>query len=101
MSRVQVPSLTLSLQPVTSTKSPAEAVSGGRPRHQFRGEHHMARLHPAGDGRTPVGDLGQQKIDHGAPHLLDGLAHTGERRVQMADRKSTRLNSSHVKISYA
>src|SRR5207249_9660140 len=42
---------------------------------------------------------------HGALHLLERLARDrdalGERRLFSLDRKSTRLNSSHVSISYA
>src|SRR5438874_7160549 len=32
---------------------------------------------------------------------VDDIDHLGNRRVRAVDRKSTRLNSSHVEISYA
>src|SRR5690606_40368104 len=38
-------------------------------------------------------------IVDGRPHLIGGIV--GPQRAGGADRKSTRLNSSHVKISYA
>src|SRR5215471_18286955 len=47
-------------------------------------------LHPAEDGLAGDADLDPR--GHGQRHLL---------RAQLQDRKSTRLNSSHVEISYA
>src|SRR5690606_40103023 len=49
---------------------------------------------------SALDDLGVERIDHGVrcledPELVDRL------RREQIDRKSTRLNSSHVKISYA
>src|SRR5690606_39772286 len=38
---------------------------------------------------------------HGDPHGPGGRWHRGQLDHAAADRKSTRLNSSHVKISYA
>src|SRR5690606_39308236 len=35
------------------------------------------------------------------PHLADAVEGGGDRRVRSPDRKSTRLNSSHVKTPYA
>src|SRR5207253_8573408 len=47
------------------------------------------------DARAPEGVLGE-------PHALDaGHARHGAQAVADGDRKSTRLNSSHVAISYA
>src|SRR5690606_41170307 len=43
------------------------------------------------------GKTGSQTVAH--HRQIDGALHTSE--VVVADRKSTRLNSSHVKISYA
>src|SRR5690606_40013600 len=62
--------------------------------------------------RADRGERGQQRelIGEVAPARLHGVAQRGVERIQAAeqrpaqqhrDRKSTRLNSSHVKISYA
>src|SRR5690606_41174911 len=47
-----------------------------------------------------LGTAGQRddRLGGGSPRLSDGIDHA---LVVTADRKSTRLNSSHVKISYA
>src|SRR3989442_9116862 len=55
----------------------------------------------ASQGRPPGGDDSRRRL---APDLVElatrrGLAHDGA--VRTPDRKSTRLNSSHVRISYA
>src|SRR5690606_40823168 len=51
----------------------------------------------------PVGThIGGETIRHGPPPHDDGYARpSASRSPRCADRKSTRLNSSHVKISYA
>src|SRR5436309_6192429 len=57
-----------------------------------------ARAH-AGSGLDFIMFWGNKKSDHPIPHklrLLFVLVHDAD-----LDRKSTRLNSSHVKISYA
>src|SRR5690606_40033708 len=72
------------------------------------GQHQPATM-PERPGRTPGA---QQVVDvrdvdhHAAQHdeFLQGIAQFPEMRAQplaIEDRKSTRLNSSHVKISYA
>src|SRR5436309_8837018 len=45
-------------------------------------------------------ELGDEVFDRWAQHLRSVAVHCGHPR-HSADRKSTRLNSSHVKISYA
>src|SRR3989442_9869745 len=59
-----------------------DAQPGGGGRGAAAGEHDPARLDRADDDR-----------DEERQHE--------ERQQQLADRKSTRLNSSHVRISYA
>src|SRR3712207_8078568 len=66
-----------------------------------------------GGGRVPVGAAallrGHAHLDAAAPRLgeavdgqaVDDAAPDREARVPGADRKSTRLNSSHANISYA
>src|SRR5690606_41380493 len=49
--------------------------------------------------RHPVLQLVAAATAAGGPGR--GQGHAGERRIAAQDRKSTRLNSSHVKISYA
>src|SRR3712207_7786651 len=51
---------------------------------------------------VPVADLGECGVDdlHGAGGLVD-VTQERDAEVQLADRKSTRLNSSHANISYA
>src|SRR2546427_2639030 len=53
----------------------------------------LAGQHPALAGRHVRGDLGAEEHAH--------LAHVLALGVVEADRKSTRLNSSHSQISYA
>src|SRR5690349_24091213 len=56
-------------------------------------------------GDDGPGRLAAERVLHAGPgavlrgHLLS--ARTGPRQAELADRKSTRLNSSHVEISYA
>src|SRR5690606_42074080 len=74
----------------TLFRSPAAAAGAVVPRHG-----------PAGDGAAPV-RLGRRRrgarLDRAGPAgAVPGLPALVRRR----DRKSTRLNSSHVKISYA
>src|SRR5690606_7910848 len=106
---------------------PARAFEFGHARHRLL--EHAARLAcllaAAGDGLAKLGEFGIDALDAVAggvePALLalqptGKLRHAAMRVVQLplrvlarlfgrkqalADRKSTRLNSSHVKISYA
>src|SRR5690606_41438376 len=57
--------------------------------------------HEVGNGRAPLADpLERSCLCGGPPHRFqDPRARVLERNVEV-DRKSTRLNSSHVKISY-
>src|SRR5690606_39725116 len=73
-----------------------EDVGGGA--HGFLGVDRAVGL-DVQDQLVQVGAL----LDAGRFDLVGHAAHRRERRVQhqAADRKSTRLNSSHVKISYA
>src|SRR5690606_40800631 len=64
-----------------------------------------ARPAPVGqrnrNGRSPAAQ-GLRATDHARPDRLPDAHHGGDGRSPPAgDRKSTRLNSSHVKISYA
>src|SRR5690606_41978598 len=61
-------------------------------RHAGRQQHHEEH------GVEAVGQRVAELLQHGGRHLLPGG--TGLDMVS-PDRKSTRLNSSHVKISYA
>src|SRR5437870_7576894 len=61
--------------------------------------HHLRDLF-AGQGRLGLAGLGLARAEP-APHDLTGEAHLIEPARIVADRKSTRLNSSHVAISYA
>src|SRR5690606_40295979 len=61
---------------------------------------HGRRAHPS---QVPIGDLGhllRGDLGDAGQRLVDGERPTVVQLV-LADRKSTRLNSSHVKISYA
>src|SRR3712207_7299270 len=62
------------------------------------------RLHVGGEALIleRMGDVGERPVEVAREQIEDGL-HTGRvaRDVQLADRKSTRLNSSHANISYA
>src|SRR5690606_41820619 len=68
--------------------------------------HLRGRRHPAGaargvarrDARAPDGDAVAQ---HGRDGDRGDAPREPDRRRRAPDRKSTRLNSSHVKISYA
>src|SRR5699024_7384237 len=70
---------------VTVARWPLEGGGEGRP------------LPGGQQGRTDTGGIGQvrQRMRRGRPQ------HTGQLRGAQRDRKSTRLNSSHVSISYA
>src|SRR5690606_42018502 len=48
-----------------------------------------------------ISDLADQLVAPSAHRILDDLIRRRENRLRGIDRKSTRLNSSHVKISYA
>src|SRR5688572_31518370 len=70
----------------------------------FRSEH-QARARPG----APAVVCGDEVLDHATlhrranrlAHRLRALGVRAETRVGLADRKSTRLNSSHSQISYA
>src|SRR5207253_9217104 len=56
------------------------------------------------DGLAAVAELTdglEEVVEEGPVHARGGLVEEDERRVPHQDRKSTRLNSSHVAISYA
>src|SRR5690606_28096994 len=63
-----------------------------------RGDRGKGRGLAAGTGRTVRADLRRLRVDRAPRH--DPLAASALLRL-LPDRKSTRLNSSHVKISYA
>src|SRR5690554_7568693 len=73
----------------------------------FRSAHYSAQRQRVGNGRRAAEEccLGRekQKGSHGEPFLVTaGVDGSGIRRgLDQLDRKSTRLNSSHVRISYA
>src|SRR5690606_41328966 len=62
-----------------------------------RPRHEVSDLGVVNHVLVPVGDHGAALVPLAAPDDVHSL---GEERVR-GDRKSTRLNSSHVKISYA
>src|SRR5699024_12594044 len=62
---------------------------GGEPQTHLRRKE-ADPLHPARSGRHPAGSLRRGR-----------KLHPGARARRRQDRKSTRLNSSHVSISYA
>src|SRR5699024_11472368 len=52
--------------------------------------------------RRRVGEADVVELDgHRALRDVDGVGSVGDQGLQVEDRKSTRLNSSHVSISYA
>src|SRR5690606_40117479 len=82
----------------TSTLSLHDAlpILEGPPRRRGRARHHRW-------GRDST-DRGGGRHADGQPDRAAGARRGGTRRARVAprlDRKSTRLNSSHVKISYA
>src|SRR5690606_22298408 len=77
-------------------RAKAQAVAASRPRAIVIGSDQVASL----DGRTPIGKPGTLARAREQLRAASGRAmqfHT----AFAVDRKSTRLNSSHVKISYA
>src|SRR5204863_8039721 len=63
--------------------------------HQQRKTHHAAGKRGAGPAeREYDAEIGEERADEAAPSKTDQQQVAG-------DRKSTRLNSSHVEISYA
>src|SRR5690606_42152766 len=74
----------------------------------FRSTAHRWRPAAAGSGRTAAGCTGSDRAARspaeGEQFSADATAGAGRRHLHEpapGDRKSTRLNSSHVKISYA
>src|SRR5690606_42104918 len=77
-------------------------------RHDLTGASldHGAGAVPRGGNHLGIdtqGDDGVALVDHGLGNLDVAQAHEGKFHgmAGLLDRKSTRLNSSHVKISYA
>src|SRR5207249_10433012 len=48
-----------------------------------------------------VGSIGDRREREAVPCVLDLVPASTETELEAADRKSTRLNSSHVSVSYA
>src|SRR2546426_3867625 len=65
----------------------------------FRSRAHRRR--PDADRRHVVADRDGNDPDHAAAGHYDDEARLGDEAVPRRDRKSTRLNSSHLVISYA
>src|SRR5690606_40313505 len=87
---------------VIYTLSLHDALPISRRRQRVRTD--PARLHPPGPRHHPRNRRDQRGRDRGpAPHPGRDARHHPPRRCPLGtpDRKSTRLNSSHVKISYA
>src|SRR5690606_39557566 len=76
---------------VVDDPAAADGAAAGLGDLDVAGEHH-------GLGLQVVVDVGGGGVDRAAAVELLAQAH---RRAAQQDRKSTRLNSSHVKISYA
>src|SRR5439155_25255795 len=94
---------TLSLHDALPISPPGPDDRHGHARARHRGPR-GARRHPAGWGhrhRPAPGRLGA--VSRGGPARApdDPHAEVEERLFAARDRKSTRLNSSHVAISYA
>src|SRR5690606_41901076 len=88
------PPLRSTLFPYTTLfRSPARAHA-----RQRRGRRH--RHHQALQARVARGEAREVQRD-GVPAVRDPPAPHRARQRRVRDRKSTRLNSSHVKISYA
>src|SRR5690606_41944363 len=68
-------------------------------------DHAVGARQQFGDALVLEGEVGQEQrmVDHHHLGLHRGLARLDDEAVAIegTDRKSTRLNSSHVKISYA
>src|SRR3712207_7722696 len=68
----------------------------------FRSERDALREDPAAASAVPAGDVGRPREGLGRWRGRAGHeAPRGAQRDPAADRKSTRLNSSHANISYA
>src|SRR5207253_11193743 len=72
-------------------------IPGSREAHDRRGRLRREAKYPAGGPALRRGGPGPLRYDLGR----DPLPETGWRHLVERDRKSTRLNSSHVAISYA
>src|SRR5690606_39361276 len=74
-----------------------------RHRNEVEGEHHVPQGHhrPSQGPRFEVGYRHLHRLHVCARGVQHGHALQPASHAQAQDRKSTRLNSSHVKISYA
>src|SRR3712207_7038385 len=64
----------------------------------------LARVEPVGqrERREPAGEHGRERLERVAPaHTREPQVGGDQEQQDAADRKSTRLNSSHANISYA
>src|SRR5207302_8615939 len=93
------------VRPRASTLFPSTTLF--RSAHLFGGDR-ISAAHAPGqhrpESRAHSGEVGAQESDggHGLGRAADERDESGaESRADREDRKSTRLNSSHVKISYA
>src|SRR5690349_23304914 len=79
----------------TLFRSSTPRAGGGLSAHLFRSRSFAIATH---DCSFPVGECGRCWCDRSAVRRSELF---GRRREQTTDRKSTRLNSSHVESSYA
>src|SRR5215510_7775788 len=85
-------------KPETRGSSATAATALLRYQSGFLGTHETEAL----DGALPIGRNSPQRAPYGLyAEQLSGTAFTAPRTTNRRDRKSTRLNSSHVAISYA
>src|SRR5436305_11879678 len=86
------------------------SVSGSvMPGHGTEHVHHWSSFQPSGgdavhahgSGVRAGGDVEELLAAHGKPMRVDDVGQAGSQPGRSEDRKSTRLNSSHVRISYA
>src|SRR5688572_32637343 len=69
-------------------------------RSGYVGDHHGKRVAPNPSGGRTSADAGQHRRDR-FEHLVAAIPPVRQVELSEADRKSTRLNSSHSQISYA
>src|SRR5690606_41039766 len=81
------------------TRRSSDLPGTGRPHHRRdRGSGQLRHSRVGGDGGGTKTAL---RGRHPGPQLHPRTPRSREQRGAVTDRKSTRLNSSHVKISYA
>src|SRR5690606_41270916 len=96
--RLYTPSLHVAL-PIWGGRTPFSRDSGrGRPHRPVGLERGHPGAWPDPDREESAGDSDHEPFPGLCP---GGLANPAAYRGYIGDRKSTRLNSSHVKISYA